>query len=140
MLVSSRGLVLGGVAYWLIREERPVSLTFLPSNWKSGLYVRQFPWLTSREVENGDSIPRRGDGEEDRPFLNMKARTENSPFLHHPGGRVITVVVRTIRPPTIKDKTLVCNACNTEWNLEPQRDRAVSIILLKSFPALWRRE
>jgi len=121
-------LVLGGVAYWLILG-RTSGQSNIPSQKVTGRvdYAGQTISMVDiqAKVENGKiSIPLDVVMEKKIVRFEYEGQGLKIPLLSYItlAGRVITAVsmcepCRSTRFH-IKDKTLVCNACNTEWNLD----------------------
>ena len=121
-------LVLGGVAYWLILG-RTSGQSNIPSQKVTGRvdYTGQTISMVDiqAKVENGKiSIPLDVVMEKKIVRFEYEGQGLKIPLLSYItlAGRVITAVsmcepCRSTRFH-IKDKTLVCNACNTEWNLD----------------------
>ena len=121
-------LVLGGVAYWLILGGTS-GQSNIPSQKVTGRvdYTGQTISMVDiqAKVENGKiSIPLDVVMEKKIVSFEYEGQGLKIPLLSYItlAGRVITAVsmcepCRSTRFH-IKDKTLVCNACNTEWNLD----------------------
>ena len=121
-------LVLGGVAYWLILRGTS-GQSNIPSQKVTGRvdYAGQTISMVDiqAKVENGKiSIPLDVVMEKKIVRFEYEGQGLKIPLLSYItlAGRVITAVsmcepCRSTRFH-IKDKTLVCNACNTEWNLD----------------------
>ena len=120
--------VLGGIAYWLIlgRTSGPSNI---PAQKVTGKvdYTGQTVSMVDidAKVENGKiSIPLDVVIEKKIVRFEYEGQGVRIPLLSYItlAGRVITAVsmcepCRSTRFH-IKDKTLICNACNTEWNLD----------------------
>ena len=119
---------LGGIAYWLILGG-PSGQSNIPSQKVTGRvdYTGQTISMVDiqAKVENGKiSIPLDVVMEKKIVRFEYEGQGVKIPLLSYItlAGRVITAVsmcepCRSTRFH-IKDKTLVCNACNTEWNLD----------------------
>ena len=123
-------IALAGISYWLI-QGKPAADPRVSSQPKvagSVDYSGQTIQMTdvSANVENGRiSIPL--DMVKEKKMVRFEYKGNGGapiPLVAYmsPGGRVVTAVsmcepCRSTRFH-IQDKTLVCNACNTEWNLE----------------------
>jgi uncharacterized protein len=119
---------LGGIAYWLIRGGTSGQPN-IPSQKVTGRvdYTGQTISMVDiqAKVENGKiSIPLDVVMERKIVRFEYEGQGVKIPLLSYItlAGRVITAVsmcepCRSTRFH-IKDKTLVCNACNTEWNLD----------------------
>jgi len=121
-------LILGGIAYWFIRGS---SLT--PSTIPSQKVTERVDYTGQTvamsdiqvKVENGKiSIPLDVVMEKKIVRFEYEGNGLKIPLLSYItlGGRVVTAIsmcepCRSTRFH-IKDKTLVCNTCSTEWNLE----------------------
>ena len=120
--------VLGGIAYWLIPGGTS-GQSNIPSQKVTGRvdYTGQTISMVDiqAKVENGKiSIPLDVVMEKKIVRFEYEGQGVKIPLLSYItlAGRVITAVsmcepCRSTRFH-IKDKTLVCNACNTEWNLD----------------------
>lgn len=121
-------LVLGGIGYWLIWGGTSTQSN-IPSQKVTGRvdYTGQTISMVDiqAKVENGKiSIPLDVVMEKKIVRFEYEGQGLKIPLLSYItlAGRVITAVsmcepCRSTRFH-IKDKTLVCNACNTEWNLD----------------------
>jgi len=121
-------LILGGVAYWFIFGGSSTSSN-IPSQKVTGRvdYTGQTVAMTDiqAKVENGKiSIPLDAVTEKKIVRFEYEGHGLKIPLLSYItlAGRVVTAIsmcepCRSTRFH-IKDKTLVCNACYTEWNLE----------------------
>ena len=122
-------IALGGIAYWLIqRNSGEVSkVSSQPKVAERTSYTGQtIPMADiSVKVEGGKiSIPLDVVMEKRMVRFEYEGNGVKIPILSYitPAGKVITAVsmcepCRSTRFH-IKDKSLFCNACNTEWNLE----------------------
>ncbi len=120
--------VLGGIAYWLVLGGTSTQSN-VPSQKVTGRvdYTGQTISMVDiqAKVENGKiSIPLDVVMEKKIVRFEYEGQGLKIPLLSYItlAGRVITAVsmcepCRSTRFH-IKDKTLVCNACNTEWNLD----------------------
>jgi len=122
-------IALGGFAYWLIRGDSGVSskVSSQPKVAEKVDYTGQTIRMTdvSVTVEKGKiSIPLDVVREKKLVRFEYEGNGVKIPLVSYitPAGQVITAVsmcepCRSTRFH-IQDKSLVCNACNTEWNLE----------------------
>lgn len=122
-------LILGGIGYWLIREkaEADPRVSAQPRTAERVDYGGQTISMTDIQatVKNGKiSIPVDVLKEKKMVRFEYENRGAKIPLLSYitQSGRVVTAVsmcepCRSTRFH-IQDKTLICNACNTEWNLE----------------------
>jgi hypothetical protein len=122
-------IMLGGVGYWLIQKGTTADAGMSSQPKVSGnvSYTGQTISMTDiqAKVENGKiSIPFNVVLEKRLVRFEYKGKTSVLPLLAYitQSGRVITAVsmcepCRSTRFH-IKGKTLVCNACYTEWDLE----------------------
>ena len=122
-------IALGGIAYWLIGGDSGVNskVSSQPKVAEKVDYTGQTVAMTdvSVRVENGKiSIPVETVLEKKMVRFEYEGNGVKIPLLSYVtrNGKVITAVsmcepCRSTRFH-IKDKSLFCNACNTEWNLE----------------------
>lgn len=122
-------IVLGGVGYWVIREKAVADprVSSQPKVSEKVDYSGQTVRMTDiqAKVENGKiSIPLDVVREKKMVRFDYESNGIKIPLLSYitQSGRVVTAVslcepCRSTRF-RIEDKTLVCNACNTMWNLE----------------------
>jgi uncharacterized membrane protein len=122
-------IALGGIAYWLIRgdSEANSKVSSQPKVSEKVDYTGQTIRMTdvSIIVEKGKiSIPLDVVREKKLVRFEYEGNGVKIPLVSYitPAGKVITAVsmcepCRSTRFH-IKDKSLFCNACNTEWNLE----------------------
>jgi uncharacterized protein len=121
-------LALAGVAYWVVAggakpDGRIGTQGGLPGNDYTGQTIPMAD--IQAKVENGKiSIPLDMVKEKKMVRFEYEGKDRKIPLLSYMtlAGRVVTAVsmcepCRSTRFH-IKDKTLVCNACYTEWNLE----------------------
>ncbi len=129
-LIAVSLIVLAGFAYWLVRRGATAADSKLASQPKVAEkvdYAGQTVVMTdvSVKVENGKiSVPVETVLEKRMVRFDYEANGVKIPLLSYvtQSGKVITAVsmcepCRSTRFH-IKDKTLVCNACGTEWNLD----------------------
>ena len=122
-------IALGGFGYWIIQEKTTTNpkITSQQKVMEKVDYAGQTILMTdiSAKVENGKiSIPLDVVKEKKMVRFEYENNGLKIPLLSYitQSGRVITAV--SICEPCrstrfhIKDKTIVCNACATEWNLE----------------------
>jgi len=121
-------VVLAGVAYWVVKEgTRSDSKVGSPQGVKGVDYTGQSIQMEDiqAKVENGNiSIPLDVVKAKKMVRFEYEGNGLKIPLLSYitMAGRVVTAIsmcepCRSTRFH-IKDKTLVCNACYTEWNLE----------------------
>lgn len=122
-------IVLGGIGYWVIRGKAAADprVSSQPKVSEKVDYSGQTVRMTDiqAKVENGKiSIPLDVVKEKKMVRFDYDNKGVKIPLLSYitPSGRVVTAVsmcepCRSTRF-RIEDKTLVCNACNTMWNLE----------------------
>ncbi len=122
-------LALGGVAFWVIQEKTTANPKIVPQQkvMEKVDYSGQAISMTDivAKVENGKiSIPLDVLKEKKMVRFEYGGKGVKIPLLAYItlAGRVVTAIsmcepCQSIRF-RIQDKTLVCNACNTEWNLE----------------------
>ncbi|MCJ7642626.1 MAG: Fe-S-containing protein [Desulfobacterales bacterium] len=120
--------VLGGIAYWIIQEKTSSNPT-VGSPGVSGAidYTGQTIRMTDiiAKVEKGNiAIPLNAVKDNKIVRFEYEGKGVKVPLLSYMtlAGRVVTAIsmcepCRSTRFH-IQDKTLVCNACYTEWNLE----------------------
>jgi hypothetical protein len=131
MLVSLvvAAVVLGGVAYWIIQRDSATNskASVLPKVAGGTDYMGLTVRMTDvpAKVENGKiSIPLNEVMEKKFVRFEYEGNGLKIPLLSYitMAGRVVTAI--SMCEPCkstrfhIKDKTLVCNACYTEWSLE----------------------
>ena len=122
-------MVLGAVGYWIVQEKAAIDprISNQPKVSSRGDYSGQTIQMTdiSAKVEGGKiSIPLGVVKDKKMVRFEYEGNGVKIPLLSYvaPSGRVVTAVsmcepCRSTRFH-IKDKTIVCNACATEWNLE----------------------
>lgn len=127
--LAAIAIVLVGVGYWIIEGNTDTNpkVTSQPKVSGSLDYSGQSIRMTDiqAKIENGKiSIPLDVVKEKKMVRFEYEGNGVKTPLLSYvtPSGRVVTAVsmcepCRSTRFH-IKDKTIVCNACATEWNLE----------------------
>jgi uncharacterized protein len=123
-------VLLAGIVYWVIQKGDAVAESKISSQPRiadrvdyTGQAIRMFD--ISAKVENGKvSIPLDAVREKKMVRFEYKGNGATIPIVSYitPSGKIITAVsmcepCRSTRFH-IQDKSIVCNACNTEWNLE----------------------
>ncbi|MEW5901519.1 MAG: Fe-S-containing protein [Acidobacteriota bacterium] len=129
MLWMAVVIALGGFGYWLIRgnSEPDPRISNQPTISGGLNYARLIVPMTdiSSNLENGEiSVPLDLVKEKRLVRFEYASASGTIPLLAYitPTGRVMTAV--SVCEPcrsthfTIRDKTVVCNACATEWNIE----------------------
>lgn len=127
--LAAIAIVLVGVGYWIIEGNTGTNpkVTSQPKVSGNLNYSGQSIRMTDiqAKIENGKiSIPLDMVKEKKMVRFEYEGNGVKTPLLSYvtPSGRVVTAVsmcepCRSTRFH-IKDKTIVCNACATEWNLE----------------------
>jgi hypothetical protein len=121
--------LLGGMGYWIIQKNSGVNAKFSsqPKVTEKVDYSGQTIRMTDIEAKLGNgkiSIPLDVVKENKIVYFQYEGNGVKIPLLSYitPAGRVVTAIsmcepCRSTRFH-IEDKTIVCNACNTIWNLE----------------------
>ena len=126
--MAAVAVVLTGITYWVIQGNTGADPKVSSQPKVSGKidYSGQIPMTDiSMKLENGKiSIPIEVVMEKKMVRFEYEGNGTKTPLLAYitPAGRVVTAVsmcepCRSTRFH-IQDKTLVCNACSTQWNLE----------------------
>jgi uncharacterized membrane protein len=122
-------LVLGGMGYWIVQKDSGANakVSSQPKVSEKVDYSGQTIRMTDIQAKVGNgkiSIPLDAVKEKKIVYFQYEGNGVKIPLLSYitPAGRVVTAIsmcepCRSTRFH-IEDKTIVCNACNTIWNLE----------------------